>query len=142
MTPAVDPMARLTAHLEAVARVPFAWGRHDCLTFTNAARTALHGRPWAADLEGCYLTPRGRVRRPSAIRRAAGAETLRAALDARLRAVPHVPPRGAVVLTEAHVDPRWPGRQALGIAFGREAAFVGPEGLLWLPLDAIVGAWD
>lgn len=137
-----DPTAALLDYLAEVTDRPFAWGRHDCFTFTNEARRRMTGRGWGDDIAGRYLTPRGRLRRASAVRRATGAESIRAALDKRLTPVPHLPPRGAVVITDAHVDSRWPGRHSMGIAVGTSAAFVAEAGLVYLPIDRIAGAWD
>ncbi|WP_405048979.1 hypothetical protein ROLI_040320 [Roseobacter fucihabitans] len=48
-------MRALNAYLDSVRDRPFAWGDHDCLTFTNTCFHKLHGEGWADDWLGAYM---------------------------------------------------------------------------------------
>lgn len=130
----------LTAYLKSVSDTPFRWGTHDCLIFSNAAFRAFHGHGWSEDWLGRYMRD-GRPLSRAALRKEYGWETLEAAVDARLRRITTFPPAGALVTTRAVQQGSFYLGQAFGIATGRHAAFVGGDGVLYLPVDTIHRAW-
>lgn len=109
-----DWEARLAAYLEPLRLRPFAWGRHDCCTFSGGAVAAMTGVDPMAEFRGRYSTPRGSVR---ALRRI-GAGTLAATLDAKFESVPApLAQRGDIVMTGG----------LLGICLGPFLVAVGAE---------------
>ncbi len=134
----MGPEKQLTAYLKEVANRPFEWGVHDCLTFTNTAWHRMHGHGWGDDLLERYMRdgkPLGR----DAMREEYGVNALEDLLDARLAKVDHIPPAGALIATRQ--ARRWVTGVALGICTGRRGAFVGAEGLVFMPLTDIENGW-
>ncbi len=134
----MGPEKQLTAYLKEVANRPFEWGVHDCLTFTNTAWHRMHGHGWGDDLLERYMRddkPLGR----DAMREEYGVNALEDLLDARLAKVGHIPPAGALIATRQ--ARRWVTGVALGICTGRRGAFVGAEGLVFMPLADIENGW-
>jgi hypothetical protein len=58
----------LNAYLKEVRDIPFEWGSHDCLTFTNNAFHRMFGEGWADDWLGRYMVD-GRPMRKSQLKR-------------------------------------------------------------------------
>jgi hypothetical protein len=120
---------------QVVARAmatPFAWGRHDCVTFASAcwkARTgvdALAGLGWSGELQAMRM-----------VRERGG---LRAAVTACLGepCAPLLAARGDLVLAE---DPEKVGHGLLAVCVGPHLVAPGRAGLSVLPLAAGVCAW-
>ncbi len=130
----------LTAYLKEVSNRPFAWGQHDCLIFTNTAWQHMHGRGWADDWLGRYMNG-ARPRSRAQLRKEYGWQNLRDAVDARLRRITHFPPTGALVTTNDIPQGSFYLGVAFGIAVGARAAFVGMDGLVYLPLEHVQNAW-
>lgn len=124
---------RLAQAVEAARDLPFAWGSHDCATWAfDVVRDLSGGADYAAQWRGRYTTALGSHR----ILRKLGWASLEAGGRALLGdplATPLLAQRGDMVLGGA--DP------AFGICIGARAAFVGPEGLTFVPLSACHLAW-
>ena len=132
-------LERLNDYLKSVQDEPFAWGRHDCLTFTNTAFRVMHGKGWGDDLLGRYMTDRGRPMGRDQLRVEFGYWSFEAAVDDRLTRIGYVPPRGALVTTKH--SQRWAIGVAMGISVGASAVFLSKQGLLYLPIEMIDKAW-
>lgn len=128
----------LNAYLAQVRDVPFAWGSHDCLTFTNNAFHAMYGKGWADDWLGRYMVD-GRPMKRYELKKEFGFSNFINAVDTKLKRVDHVPPLGALVLTKQ--SQRWIIGGAMGICTGTKCVFLSKQGVLYLPLDAIEQAW-
>lgn len=128
----------LCQYLTEVKDKPFVWGEHDCLTFTNEAWARMYGEGWADDWLGRYM-PNGKTLGKQAMRKEFGHKTLEDAIDARLRRVDCVPPLGALVTTDH--SRKWVTGAALGIFTGSRGAFIGKDGLVYLPIEHIKDAW-
>lgn len=116
--------------IEGAREAPFSWGRHDCATWVADVRRALTGIDAAARWRGTYRTAPGAMR---AIRRS-GARDLAEAVTRELGgplASPSLAQRGDIVSDGA----------ALGVCLGAEAAFLGPDGLVFRPLAVCTMAW-
>ena len=138
----MGPEKRLSAYLKAVRDVPFAWGTHDCLTFTNEAWRAMYGHGWADDWIGRYMleTPYGtRLMRREQLRAEFGHFSFDAAVDEKLTRVTHVHPRGALVATDK--VRRWAIGYGLGICVGSKCAFLSDKGVIYSPVTSIARAW-
>ena len=135
----MGPQERLNDYLKSVQGEPFAWGRHDCLTFTNTAFRVMHGKGWGDDLLGRYMTDRGRPMGRDQLRVEFGYWSFEAAVDDRLTRIGYVPPRGALVTTKH--SQRWAIGVAMGISVGASAVFLSKQGLLYLPIEMIDKAW-
>jgi len=110
-----DWEARLAAYLEPLRARAFAWGEHDCCTFTAGAGDAMTGADPMPEFRGRYSTARGSAR---ALMRY-GAGTLDATLDRKFERVSAaLAHRGDVVMTEG----------LLGIGMGAILVAVGSEG--------------
>lgn len=128
----------LNDYLRSVRNMPFEWGVHDCLTFTNNAFHAMYGEGWADDWLGRYMVD-GRPMRRTELMREFKFSTFYAAVDVKLNRIDHVPPLGALVVTRQ--AQRWVTGVAMGICTGTKGVFLSKEGVLYLPLDAIETAW-
>jgi hypothetical protein len=135
----MGPQERLNDYLKSVQGEPFAWGLHDCLTFTNTAFRVMHGKGWGDDLLGRYMTDRGRPMGRDQLRVEFGYWSFEAAVDDRLTRIGYVPPRGALVTTKH--SQRWAIGVAMGISVGASAVFLSKQGLLYLPIEMIDKAW-
>jgi len=128
----------LNAYLKANKAKPFAWGNHDCLTFTNCAYRAMYGEGWADDWLGRYIDGT-RLLKVSELQAEFGYTLFYDAVDDRLQRVKHVPPLGALLTTKK--ARRWAIGAAMGICVGTKGAFLNKSGVLYLPLDDIDAAW-
>lgn len=131
-------ISELAPYLKSVARTPFKWGEHDCLTFTNGAFRAMYGTGWAEDWLGRYMLdgqPMGR----DALRAEFGYASFTKAVDVRLTRVEGIPPRGALVTTRR--ARRWAIGSALGVSVGAKAAFVSKHGIVYHPINFTDKAW-
>jgi hypothetical protein len=125
-----------------VQDVPFKWGAHDCLTFTNGAWRAMYGAGWADDWQGRYMTTGATGLRPMFRRELQsefGFKSFSEAMAARLTPVSGVPPRGALVITSDRAG--WFIGGALGICTGTNGAFLGSDGIEYATADKFTGAW-
>ena len=134
----MGPREILNNYLSSVCRKPFAWGVHDCLTFTNDAFREMHGEGWADDWLGRYMDG-NRVLKRQELKAEFGHSTFERAVDLRLRRVHHVPPLGSLVTTKR--ARRWVTGVALGICTGTKAVFLDKVGVIYLPLTDIDAGW-
>jgi hypothetical protein len=121
---------RLADAVESVRNTPFQWGRHDCATWAADVRLALTGQDAAAAWRGRYKSGRGALR----VMRRMGFRTLEAGVTGILGAplpTPLLAQRGDVVLYG----------DALGVCIGATGLFLGPDGLVELPIAACRLAW-
>lgn len=115
MTRKPDWEARLAAYLEPLRARNFAWGTHDCCTFTAGAVLAMTDVDPMPEFRGRYSTAIGSARALSRY----GAGTLAATLDAKFEAVaPALAQRGDIVMSGG----------LLGICLGGFMVAVGREG--------------
>ena len=126
-----DWEARLAAYLEPLRTTPFAWGQHDCVTFSAGAVEAMTGER-VLPAAGRYRTAIGAAR---AVKRIGGGG-LAAAVDTVLASVPPaLAHRGDILLIDG----------SLGLAFDRFAIMVGEEGstegLIRRPRELATHAW-
>lgn len=129
---------RLNAYLESHKDTPFAWGTHDCLTFTNGAWQAMYGQGWADDWLGRYMVNDRPMCRSELIKEF-GRYDFESAVDDRLTPAGKYPPRGALVTT-THAR-RWVTGVALGICVGTRAVFLDDKGFIYLPINLIQNSW-
>lgn len=109
-----DWEARLTAYLEPLRALPFAWGQHDCCTFASGAVEAMTGVDPMPEFRGKYRSATTSLR---ALRRI-GAGDLPRTLDAKFRTVaPSLAQRGDIVMHDG----------LLGICLGPVIVAVGRE---------------
>lgn len=123
----------LAEAIESARSRPFAWGVHDCASWVFDLRRDLTGGADVAALwRGRYQTQRG----AALVMRRLGWRSLeegaRALLGAPLPSV-HLAQRGDILLSADGA--------ALGICLGARAAFLGPEGLTFLPVSGVTLAW-
>ena len=138
----MGPQQSLNEYLKEAADIPFEWGVHDCLTFTNEAWRRMYGYGWADDWLGRYMIeqPYGiRPMRREQLQSEFGYFSFAEAVDERLKRIKHVPPRGALVATKK--AERWAIGHALGICNGIKCAFLSHNGVLYLPVDDVDKAW-
>ncbi len=116
--------------VDAARARPFAWGRHDCLTWAADCVAAMTGvgtdEPW----RGSYRTARGAIR----VLRRMGHRTVADAVTSRLGAPlasPLMAQRGDI-LSDG---------EAMGVCVGADGAFPGPSGLVFRPVLACMTAW-
>jgi hypothetical protein len=130
----------LNRYLKSVGDIPFEWGKHDCLTFTNNAYRAMYNEGWADDWIGRYGKGSKALRRKE-LESEFGfrIKQLPEKISSRLKPINHVPPLGALVTTKK--SNTWIIGVAMGICTGTKAVFLSKEGVLYLPLDYIHQAW-
>lgn len=134
---------QLIAYLREVKDKPFHWGQHDCLVFSNAAFKAYHGFSYADDWLGRYSVD-GKPKTVQDMRDEFGVNSFDEMIDAKLKRISYVPPKGAIVATKQNQHRHRAMRfipYALGISVGTKAAFLSYEGVLYLPLNDVVFSW-
>lgn len=110
-----DWETRLAAYLEPLRLLPFAWGTHDCTTFSAGAVMAMTGKDPMPEFRGHYRTALGSAR---ALRRI-GAGDLTSTLDRKFeRVAASLAQRGDIVRSSG----------LLGICLGSFMVAVGSEG--------------
>jgi hypothetical protein len=103
----------LADYLRSNQATPFAWGSHDCCTFTAGAVEAITGEDKMPEFRGSYNTALGAAR-------ALGDKTLEDILDTKFDEIPiGFAQRGDIALMG----------DAIGVVDGGFAYFVGEEGL-------------
>lgn len=134
----MGPQDRLIRYINGQRGKPFQLGQHDCLTFTNGAWSAMHGKGYADAFIGQYadLGPKGFAR---LMRENFGTTNMIDALDAGLTRINGFPPKGALVVRKAE-RPYFTG-WAFGIAMGTRAVFIGEQDVVYVPISQIEGAW-
>lgn len=130
--------ASLNQYIRSVRHVPFEWGVHDCLTFSNAAFKAYHGFGYADDWIGQYMSGEDPML-PSVLKRKFKHESFDEAVAGRLREVEGIPPKGALVATRR--AERWLIGYALGISMGTSAAFLSRRGVVYSLFEDVDKAW-
>ena len=129
---------RLNDYIQSHSDTAFAWGIHDCLTFTNGAWKAMYGHGWADDWLGRYLINDRPMYRSELVKEFCRYD-FKSAVDDRLTPSGKYPPRGALVTT-THAR-RWVTGVALGICVGTRAVFLNDKGLIYLPINLIQNSW-
>jgi hypothetical protein len=110
-----DWEARLAAYLEPMRARAFAWGKHDCCTFTAGAVEAMTGVDPMPEFRGKYRSAAGSTR---ALRRIGGGDLPRT-LDMKFQQIPaSLAQRGDIIMHDG----------LLGICLGAAVVAVGREG--------------
>lgn len=123
----------LAEAIEAARDRPFAWGVHDCASWVFDLRRDLTGGADVAALwRGRYRTHRGAALVMRRLGWASLEEGARALLGAPLGST-HLAQRGDLMLSADGA--------ALGICLGVRVAFLGPEGLTFVPITDCSLAW-
>lgn len=134
---------QLIEYLREVKDKPFHWGTHDCLIFSNGAFRAYHGFGYAEDWFGRYAVD-GKPNTTQEMRDEFGVNSFDEMIDAKLKRISYVPPKGAIVATK-HGQRRHRAMRfipyALGISLGTKAAFLSDDGVLYLPLEDVTSSW-
>ncbi len=113
-----DWEARLAAYLEPLRARQFAWGRHDCCTFSAGAVEAMTGVDPMPEFRGVYRSAASSVR---ALRKI-GAGDLARTLDGKFRSVtPSLAQRGDLVMHNGLLG------SLLGICLGSVMVAVGQQ---------------
>lgn len=128
----------LISYVKSNRNRQFKLGEHDCFTFTNDAWRVMHGHGYADQIIGQYagLTAK---KFAAMMKKAFGSPDIIQALDKHMTRISGVPPRGALVVSKS-ARPYFTG-YALGIAMGINAVFLGEDGLEYMPIELIDGAW-
>lgn len=116
--------------IEGARHRPFRWGSHDCAIWAASVRKAVTGIDPAPGWHGTYWTALGAAR---TIRRTGAADLCEAVtreLGAPLASV-SLARRGDIISDGT----------ALGVCVGAQAAFLGPDGLVFRPMRACTVAW-
>lgn len=122
----------LIPYLLSVARMPFKWGDHDCLTFANNCVKIQRGKGFACEWVGGYKSAIGAARKYAAQKKAHPTyESIIDVADDRLTPEMTLHPRnGYIVARESN-------SVGLGCIFGvvlnGESLFVGKKGIERLP---------
>lgn len=125
-----DWPAQLDAYVERARALPFAWGRHDCVTLTAGWFKLMTGRDVHAPFRGLYDTEAAALK----LMAANGVRTMEAAGDFLFGdPVPSVLRlgRGDIAFAEG----------ALGLSLGGSGVFLGPFGLVFVRRDKFVTGW-
>lgn len=125
-------MGSLIAYLDAVERVPFKWGSHDCLTFTNEAVRIQRGRGWADEWLDDYSNPKAALLkyRREQLKRDDYQTIIDVADDRLCRQSTLHPSFGSVVARPAYGPLGW----VFGVVGHGRSFFVGDAGLEVLDL--------
>lgn len=132
---------QLNTYLKEASKVPFKWGEHDCLIFTNTAFHRMYGHGWADEWLGSYMGGDGYPLKTTKLKEKFGFSTFEEAADTKLKRHKGVPPRGSLVTVTDNVPRTWYVGAAMGISIGASAAFLSNEGLMYLPIENINNAW-
>lgn len=130
----------LVAWLQACAREPFSWGRHDCCSFAARAVEVQTGSDFYAPFEGAYRTAAGALK---ALKRQ-GYDDLFGPFDMALgeRVAPLLLCRGDVVTDGERIGIVWYQAGACALFVGGETADIGAEiGLVDKPLSRMAFGW-
>ncbi len=136
----MGPRESLNDYIKKVRDMPFQWGTHDCLTFTNNAYKAMYGKGWADDWLGRYGEG-SKILRRKELENEFGfsIRQLPEKISCKLKPINYIPPLGALVTTKK--SNTWIIGVAMGICTGTKAVFLSKGGVLYLPLDYIHQAW-
>jgi hypothetical protein len=125
----------LDEYLESVRSKPFTWGTHDCMTFANDCVRVQRGLPFADDWTGGYRTAKQCLAHYLRKLRSNNRLDIIDAIDHRLSRIrTTLPPRGSIIAKPVSNDEAFTG-YALGVVVSDLAAFVGPKGLVFMPVQ-------
>lgn len=124
----------LTQELQAAANLPFEWGVHDCVSFPMAVIAKITGVDHMKTWRGTYKTAKGAL---GAIKRKTKGRGLEAVADEIFERLSTtlLAQRGDLVVTDLEFG------ATFGICAGRRCAFIGPNGLVFIPLARMRAAW-
>lgn len=126
---------RLHDAVQAARGESFAWGTHDCVTWTFAVVAAITGVDHDADCRGTYDSRAGALRRMAEVFGCGLEDAVTSRLGDPLP-TPLFAQRGDVVAIDTDDGP------ALGICLGAELAFIAQDGGVTLrPITDAVKAW-
>ncbi len=125
----------LSEYIDECRDRPFAWGKHDCLTFVAKAVKAQMVDGVLDDLTGGYDCPTSALYRLRKRGRELGynaSATIIDALSDRLKRLQTIYPfRGSIVAKRSEGAEMVMGWM-LGVSLRRHCAFVGPQGLIFI----------
>lgn len=128
----------LKSYLKDVLGKPFELGSHDCIIFANTCWHKLFGYGWADQWLGTYVK-NGRWVPQSRLRAQMGFDTFEEAINSVMpRNLDRFPIRGSLVAVNTE---EFYAGLAVGIAVDHRAAFVGPEGLTYIPIADVDKVW-
>lgn len=126
-----DWAPRLQQTIEAASGRLFSWGEHDCCLFAADCIQAMTGADLMAEFRGQYDSAESAYR-------LIGRRGLASHLSQRLGdALPALFAHRGDLMTATGED----GRPAVGICVGEKALFLGPAGLLSLPISDCLSTW-
>lgn len=129
---AEDWPARLAAAIERARREPFAWGRQDCALFAADAVCALTGADPAEPFRGRYDDALSAARVLSEL-----GGLYQAMTDLMGDPLPALQARRGDLVLWVQTE----SGETLGVCCGRQFAAPGPDGLVFVALDAALCAW-
>lgn len=135
----------LSEYIDECRDRPFAWGKHDCLTFANnCAKAQICDGPFD-DLVGGYDCQTSALYRLRKRAKELGYNTSATIIDAlsdRLKPLQtDYPPRGSIVARKSDGETLVMGYM-LGVVMRRHSAFVGPSGLIFIDRDTSDLYWS
>lgn len=117
--------------IDSLRDKPFSWGKNDCLTFANGSHIAMTGNALASDWVGGYSSAFGAKKRYLTLLKKQGSKSIIEAIDKRLQRLnTTLPPRGSIAARKA--DNPVTG-VSLGVCVGEKIAYVGDDGLVFMP---------
>jgi hypothetical protein len=129
---------QLKDYLRECLDVPFKLGQHDCIIFANTCWHRYFGYGWADQWLKVYMH-QGKPVSPSMLKAKMGFRTFESAISSIMaRNTSVFPSRGSLVAVKT--DAVYVGC-SIGIAIDHRAAFVGTEGLQYLPINDVDYAW-
>ncbi len=127
----------LAEYIDERRNVPFTWGTHDCISFSNGAMRRLTGTGYADEWVKRYKTALGAARYYKKQEARGEFKTIIEAIDAKLNRVAF-PLRGSIVAREMAGE--FLGYR-LGVCIGTKVAFVAEHGLIFELVESDDIAW-
>jgi len=122
-------------YIDSVRDRPFAWGSHDCLTFTNTSSIMLTGKGYADDWIGAYKDVRSAVRWYIGLLDEQGFGDIVEAVDNRLERIKCIAPPFGSLVGRRHETAHNVTEVVFGISVSKKVAFVEEQGLVFLSVD-------
>ncbi len=119
-------------YIDSVRDRPFAWGSHDCLTFTNTASITLVGKGYSNDWIGSYTDAVSAFKWYRGLLKKQGYKDIIEAVDCRLQRINAIAPPFGSLVGRKHETSHNVTDIAFGISVGKKVAFVEAQGLVFL----------
>jgi hypothetical protein len=124
---------KFSSYIEDNRHKPFSWGTQDCLHFVNSGVDFQTGNAFEDQSLWDYNTEFGAVKAMLKFFKKHGVKDILEFFDSKYQRVDHLPQRGSIVAVEQKEDTTIGYR--LGFVVSYRGAFVGEDGLLFLPLN-------